>query len=188
MDSFGTESLLSLKVLVLNNYLQPDDDFERIKEGVASILVEKIGSLFNGNYLPSILNPNMVTEMLTSEDNLQAINLAKEKYTKQFQEEEFTGKTHTNCDVLLDKYAATLSKIPILTDSEFESFLIQQSSRFKSECEPEQDVINNETLLNNFLEVITDDAVLTLIAKKLVKTLSEFSLVMTNHRHGNSKR
>lgn len=114
--------------------------------------------------------------MLTTEENLQTINLiAKAEYTKKCQEEGLTGKTGTTCDVqtLLDKYAATVTKIPVLTDYEFESFLIQQTSRFNSEaeCAHEQDVSENKTLLNNFLEVITADDVLTLIAKKLVKTL-----------------
>lgn len=113
--------------------------------------------------------------MLTSEDNLQTVNLlAKVKVTKKCQEEELTRKTDTTCDVqpLLDKYSTKVSKIPVLTDYEFESFLIQQKSRFNLESEfaHELDGSENKTLLNNFLEVITDDDVLTLIARKLVKS------------------
>lgn len=114
--------------------------------------------------------------MLTSEDNLQTVNLlAKVKLTKKCQEEELTDtKTDTTCDVqpLLNKYSTNVSKIPVLTDYEFESFLIKQKSRFNLESEfaHELDGSENKTLLNNFLEVITDDDVLTLIARKLVKS------------------
>lgn len=113
--------------------------------------------------------------MLTSEDNLQTLNLlTKVKLTEKCQEEELTRKAYTTCDVqsLLDKYSTKVFKIPVLTDYEFESFLIQQTSRFNSESEFAHELdVNAKTLLNNFLEVITDDDVLTLIARKLVKSL-----------------
>lgn len=75
-----------------------------------------------------------------------------------------------NLELALDKYD-NVSKIPVLTDAELKWFWKSQSTRFKSNRQITHNAVKTPEAKEvvDFLEVITDDEVLELITKKLLK-------------------
>ncbi|XP_066262704.1 HSPB1-associated protein 1 [Euwallacea similis] len=155
----------------------PQDEYERIKEGVAAIFTGKM--VQNNTALQKIiLNPNMATEMIRSEDALKIIALSTEKYKpknkfSRTEVEKIKLKMETkDVDSLMFKYC-NIIKIPVLTEEEFRTSLAEQAARFKHVRPRDQQKTNdteNKNLID-FLEVVTDDEVLDLIARKLVEKI-----------------
>ncbi|ENN70824.1 hypothetical protein HUJ04_004960 [Dendroctonus ponderosae] len=153
----------------------PQDDCQRIKEGIASILV--------GNMLQNIdisqqniLNPNMTEDLANIKTALKVIKLSVERCKEAKKCKEATVVTATqpndknNLELALDKYD-NVCKIPVLNDAELKSFWKSQSARFKSnrQINRNADKTPDAKEVVDFLEVITDDEVLELITKKLLK-------------------
>ncbi|ENN70825.1 hypothetical protein YQE_12489, partial [Dendroctonus ponderosae] len=158
-----------------DNFKEPQDDCQRIKEGIASILV--------GNMLQNIdisqqniLNPNMTEDLANIKTALKVIKLSVERCKEAKKCKEATVVTATqpndknNLELALDKYD-NVCKIPVLNDAELKSFWKSQSARFKSnrQINRNADKTPDAKEVVDFLEVITDDEVLELITKKLLK-------------------
>lgn len=110
--------------------------------------------------------------MVTCEQALKIINASKEIFrtrSKIQKTNEIVQNIQTeNIDQLLIEYP-NICNIPELSNTEFKTFLSTQSNRF---TKPDESCISKKSTdckeIIDFLEVITNDEVLDLIASKLV--------------------
>lgn len=107
--------------------------------------------------------------MLTCDEALKIINASKEIFRATSKIQKTNEKVQTeNIDQLLIEYP-NICNIPELSNIEFKAFLSMQSNRF---TKPDKSGIPKKRTdckeIIDFLQVITSDEVLDLIANKLV--------------------
>ncbi|XP_050306221.1 HSPB1-associated protein 1 [Anthonomus grandis grandis] len=143
----------------------PQDDYERVKESIATILVRN--TIHGERTLQSlVLNPNMANDMITCDEALNIIKSYKDKLREDLAKKSSCGGS---LEIILSKHK-NISKVPTLSDMEFKQFLTSQSERFKQaeETKALKNLTHHQNMLD-FLEVVTDNKVLDLIAKKLIQ-------------------
>lgn len=147
----------------------PEDNIEHIRESITALLVGGVLKDQNPDCQQIILNPNMIKEMINSQDALIILS-------KKLKECKVTNKRHKP-EIRLEKPESEItktnfpfvSKIEKLNDQEFRIFVQGQSNRFSSTKQSISYQQGQFKEISDFLEVITDNEVISLIMKKLLE-------------------
>ncbi|XP_060536228.1 HSPB1-associated protein 1 [Cylas formicarius] len=148
----------------------PEDKAEQVKEAVAQILVSQLSQSCDSDLKTSIFNPNMLNAIPSCDHLIQLVdmclnNVASESFSKLKK----TRITENSVKFFLNKYKF-IARIPQLRREEFRAFLEEQAGRFEN---PENKDMSDTEAVNsrilNFIDVLMDDDVLTLISSKLAE-------------------